>query len=76
MDGRMSETAFLTHRTDLNRLMSFLSEGECCSVVALSNMGKSALLRNVSSPVEQVHPTSKGPPASTEDAGVAWRFSA
>ena len=70
----MSETAFLAHRSDLNRLMSFLSEGECCSVVALSNMGKSTLLRNVSSQVEQVHPTSKGPSASNEGHGGGMAF--
>jgi len=33
--------------------MSCLSEGECCSVAALSNMGKSTLLRQVCSPVAQ-----------------------
>jgi hypothetical protein len=43
----MNESAFLPHFADLDRLMSFVSEGECCSIVALSNMGKSMLLRHV-----------------------------
>lgn len=49
----MTETTFLPHLADLARLMSCLSEGECCSVVALSNMGKSILLRQACSPAVQ-----------------------
>jgi hypothetical protein len=49
----MNESAFLPHHADLARLMSLLAEGECCSVVALSNLGKSTLLRHACLPVEQ-----------------------
>ncbi|MBS1245460.1 MAG: putative two-component response regulator [Chloroflexi bacterium] len=49
----MSETAFLPHLADLERLMNWLSEGECCSVIALSNMGKSMLLRRACDPAAQ-----------------------
>jgi hypothetical protein len=70
----MSETAFLTHHSDLNRLMSFLSEGECCSVVALSNMGKSTLLRNLASRAEQVPLASKGQSALPEGRAGGMAF--
>lgn len=70
----MSEIVFLTHRSDLNRLMSFLSEGECCSVVALSNMGKSTLLRNIASPAEPAHFASKGQSASAERRAGGMAF--
>lgn len=56
----MTETTFLAHRSELNRLMSFLSEGDCCSVVALSNMGKSALLRNIADLAAEAPASSKG----------------
>lgn len=49
----MNESALFPHRADIERLMSLLSEGECCSVVALSNMGKTKLLRHASLPSEQ-----------------------
>jgi DNA-binding winged helix-turn-helix (wHTH) protein len=49
----MSETVFLPHLADLERLMNWLSEGECCSVIALSNMGKSTLLRRACDPAAQ-----------------------
>ncbi len=49
----MLDSAFVPHRADLARLMSLLSDGECCSVVALSNMGKSTLLRYACLPEEQ-----------------------
>ena len=48
----MTETTF-THLANLARLMACLAEGECCSVVALSNMGKSILLRQACSPAAQ-----------------------
>jgi len=51
----MTEFAFLPHQEDLSRLMSFVSEGECCSIVALSNMGKSTLLRYACLPAAQQH---------------------
>ncbi len=40
----MADSLFL-HPTDLARLKDTLAEGACCSVVGLSNVGKSALLR-------------------------------
>jgi hypothetical protein len=49
----MSEVAFLPHLADLERLMTWLSEGECCSVIALSNMGKSTLVRRACDPAIQ-----------------------
>ncbi len=49
----MSEVAFLPHLADLERLMTWLSEGECCSVIALSNMGKSTLVRRACDPTIQ-----------------------
>jgi hypothetical protein len=49
----MAETVFFPHLSDLARLMSCLAEGESCSVVALSNMGKSMLLRHASTPEAQ-----------------------
>ena len=49
----MSEVAFLPHLADLERLMAWLSEGECCSVIALSNMGKSTLVRRACDPAIQ-----------------------
>jgi hypothetical protein len=49
----MSETVFFPRLADLERLMTWLSEGECCSVVALSNMGKSTLLRRACDPSVQ-----------------------
>src|SRR5512136_2265290 len=70
----MSETAFLTHHSDLNRLMLFLSEGECCSVVALSNMGKSTLLRNVASQAEPAQLASKGQSTLTEGRAGGMAF--
>jgi hypothetical protein len=49
----MIETTFFPHQAHLARLMACLFEGECCSVVALSNMGKSILLRQACSPAAQ-----------------------
>jgi DNA-binding winged helix-turn-helix (wHTH) protein len=40
----MSDSLFL-RRNDLDQLKSMLAEGACCSIVGLSNVGKSALLR-------------------------------
>jgi hypothetical protein len=50
----VNHTTFLPHYSDLSRLMALLAEGECCSVIALSNMGKSTLLRHACSPAEQL----------------------
>ena len=50
----MTKTTFLPHMSDLSRLMDLLVNGDCCSVVALSNMGKSTLLRYVCTPAEQL----------------------
>jgi hypothetical protein len=60
-DDRMTETIFLAHRSESNRLMSFLSEGDCCSIVALSNMGKSTLLRNTALLAAEAPLSSKSP---------------
>jgi hypothetical protein len=49
----MSDTVLFLHLAELARLTDRLSEGECCSVVALSNMGKSTLLRQVCSQAAQ-----------------------
>ena len=50
----MTKTAFFPRVSDLSHLMNLLINGDCCSVVALSNMGKSTLLRYVCTPAEQL----------------------
>ena len=45
----MTDPSFL-RSSDLSRLKAILTEGACCSIVGLSNAGKSALLRAVAEP--------------------------
>src|SRR3989304_2901537 len=45
----MTDSSFL-RSSDLARLKEILAEGACCSIVGLSNAGKSALLRAVAEP--------------------------
>lgn len=45
----MSDSLFL-RRNDLDQLKSTLADGACCSIVGLSNVGKSTLLRAAAEP--------------------------
>jgi hypothetical protein len=43
--------AFVTRDTDVAYIMECVEDGECCSIVGLSNTGKSTLLRSLALPV-------------------------
>ncbi len=47
------ETGLIGRTADLNYIAQCAEEGKCCSLVGVSNLGKSALLRNLCSPTRR-----------------------
>jgi len=45
--------AFVTRDAAVAYIMECVEDGDCCSIVGLSNTGKSTLLRSISSPAVQ-----------------------
>jgi len=46
----LNATEILTRDEDIAYIMECIADGECCSIVGVSNMGKSVLLRSVCQP--------------------------